>query len=168
MMTGPGFQDFLIRGANDRFLTNRIDHIINANFGQFVDFTNENYAQREAAHEKGDFQPYSRWVETMQHGFRRAPVELIAYVVENDRPNTEILTANYIMANPFSSRAYGASTTFIDPEDPRDFKPSRISKYYLKGDGYITEWNDVLQALHVLDPGPLRVNSDFLTSADFG
>ena len=158
LMTGPEFHDFIIRGANDRLLTNRTDLIINANFGQFVDYTNENYAQRKAAHENGDFQPYSRWVETMQHGFRRAPVELIAYVVENDRPYTEILTANYIMANPFSARAYGASTTFIDPEDPRDFKPSRIAKYYLKGDGYITEWNDVLQALRVLDPGPLRVN----------
>ena len=158
MMTGHEFHDFIIRGANDRLLTNRTDHIINANFGQFVDFTNENYAQREAANESGDFQPYSRWVETMQHGFRRAPVELIAYVVENDRPYTEILTADYIMANPFAARAYGASTTFKDANDPREFRPSEIASYYREGEDFIYERDRTVDATRIIDPGSLRTD----------
>ena len=60
----------------------------------------------------------------MQHGFRRAPLELIAHVVESDLPYTEILTADYIMANPMAAAAYGASTRFDNPEDEHEFKSS--------------------------------------------
>ena len=40
----------------------------------------------------------------------RAPLELIAHVAENDLPYTDVLTADYIMANPMAAAAYGAST----------------------------------------------------------
>ena len=70
---------------------------------------------------------------------QRAPLELIAHVVENDRPYTEILTADYIMANPMAAAAYGASTRFEDPEDHHEFKPSRIVSYYRQGDGFEVE-----------------------------
>lgn len=36
-------------------------------------------------------------------GLGRMPLELVAYVVRNNRPFTEILTADYIMVNPFSA-----------------------------------------------------------------
>ena len=66
----------------------------------------------------------------VQHGARRAPLELIAHVVENDLPYTEILTADYIMANPMAAGAYGAPTRFDDPEDVHEFRPSRFVTYY--------------------------------------
>ena len=47
--------------------------------------------------------------------FVRAPLELIAHVAENDLPYTEILTANYVMANPMAAEAFGAATTFENP-----------------------------------------------------
>lgn len=37
----------------------------------------------------------------------REPIELIVYVVRNNRPFTEIVTANYFMVNAYSARAYG-------------------------------------------------------------
>ena len=92
----------------------------------------------------------------MQHGARRAPLELIAHVVENDRPYTEILTADYIMANPWAAAAYGASEDFDHPQAlANEFEPTRFVTYYRKGDGYESEYDPVLGATQVFDPGPL-------------
>jgi hypothetical protein len=42
----------------------------------------------------------------------KEPLQLIRHIVENDRPFTEILTADYIMVNPYSARVYGAAASF--------------------------------------------------------
>ena len=95
----------------------------------------------------------------MQYGFRRAPLALIAHVVENDRPYTEILTADYIMANPMAAKAYGAPTHhFDDLDDIHEFKPSSIESYYRQGEGIETEFDRVIGALHILKPGPLTTD----------
>ena len=154
LMTGPAFHDFLIRGANDRLLTNRDDFgIIDQDY--FVDLVREKYRRKKAAHLSGDSRSFGDWFGKVEHGARRAPVELIAHVVENDLPYTEILTADYIMANPYAARAYGATTIFDDPSDPREFKPSRILSYYRKGDGFEAEYDRVIDATRIIDPGPL-------------
>ena len=79
-------------------------------------------------------------------------------MVENDRPYTEILTADYIMANPMVAASYGASTRFDDFEDPHEFKPSRIASYYRHTDGYEAEDDPVIDAYRVIDPGPLHTD----------
>ena len=161
LMSGPEFHEFLIRGANDRLLTDRIrDQVIDINSGYFVDFDNEGYRRKKAAHESGDEDAYWRWVHKTRYGFRRAPLELIAHVAENDRPYTEILTADYIMANPYAARAYGDDRTrFDDPEDFNEFRPSRILRYYRKGDdGFVQEYDPVIDARRVTDPGALHTD----------
>ena len=35
------------------------------------------------------------------------PMQLVEYIVRNDRPFTEIVTADYIMVTPYSARGYG-------------------------------------------------------------
>lgn len=40
------------------------------------------------------------------YGFARAPVELIKYIIQNNRPFTEIVTADYTMINPYSAVIY--------------------------------------------------------------
>ena len=158
LMTGPQFHEFLIRTANDRLLTDRdIDAIVNS-YGYFVDYTNENYLRRKAALESGTgraLHDYYDWDDGVQHGARRAPLELIAHVVENHLPYTEVLTADYIMANPWAAAAYGASTRFDDPQDVHEFKPSRIVSYYRHGHGTKIEEDRVVGANRVLNPGPL-------------
>ena len=158
LMEGPEFHEFLTRAANDRLLTDRnIGQVIDHNVGRyFVDFVNESYRRREAAFGIGKPGQYYDWNDRSQHGFRRAPVELIAHVVENDLPYTEILTADYIMANPWAARGYGASTTFDDPEDLYEFRPSRIVSYYREGEGFVSEYDPALGSTRVLDPGPLH------------
>ena len=161
LMTGPEFHEFLIRAANDRLLTEREGQVIDALVG-YVDFVNEVYRRRAAAHEGGkerDFLEFTDWYDIVQHGFRRAPLALIAHVVENDLPYTEILTADYIMANPWAAKAYGAPTShFDDPGDMHEFKPTQIVKYYRRGDGYIREFDRVVGAERIIDPGPLTTD----------
>ncbi len=69
------------------------------------------------------------------------PLELIEYVVRNNRPMSEILTANYFMVNGFSAKSYGIPTcsgfgcgtiqpssnnsvTFKNELDPNEFRPA--------------------------------------------
>ena len=159
LMKGPEFHEFLIRGANDRLLTDReTAPILNQFELQFVDFTNENYRRRAATRASGsarEAQATEEWYNSVQYGARRAPLELIAHVVENDLPYTEILTADYIMANPWAARAYGAATKFANPKDVHEFRPSQIVRYYRKGDGFKHEYDTDVEAPRVLDAGPL-------------
>ena len=157
LMTGPEFHEFLIRASNDRLLTDRDDFGIIDNVS-FVEFARETYRRRKAAYERGDVDDheYWRWYNRVQHGARRAPLELVAHVAENDLPYTEILTADYIMANPMAAKAYGAPTDhFEDPTDFNEFKPSSIEAYYREGEGFEVENDPVLNADLIINPGPL-------------
>lgn len=68
----------------------------------------------------------------------REPLELIAYVVRENLPFTEILNADYTVVNPFSARSYGlvdndgnclveeCGLNFPDMNDPNDWQKARI------------------------------------------
>ena len=154
LMTGPGFHEFLIRAANDRLLTDRGAFIGHG----FVDYIDEFYRRAVAAHASGDdrdFDDLSIWNDHVHHGVRRAPLELIAHVVENDLPYTEILTADYVMANPMAAASYGASTHFDDPEDVHEFKASRYVSYYRPSEGLVIEYDPEVEADRLISTGPL-------------
>ena len=86
LMTGPEF----------RLLTDRVDgDVIARHARHFVEYTNEAFRRLKAAHESGNEREYFDWKDKVQHGARRAPLELIAHVVENDLPYTEVLTATH-------------------------------------------------------------------------
>jgi hypothetical protein len=57
----------------------------------------------------------------------RESLELIAYVVKNDRPFSEILTADYTVVNPFSATMYGVSPAFKDATDVREFVEAKVT-----------------------------------------
>ena len=155
LMRGSEFHEFLIRAGNDRLLTERRGWTIDPNQPHLVGFTNEAYRRKKAALASGDERELNDWMDRTQFGFRRAPLELIAYVATTDRPYTEILTADYIMANSWAAKAYGASTRFSDPGDIFEFRPSKIAKYYRFDDGFEWEYDPIVQHAYVPDPGPL-------------
>ena len=155
LMKGSEFHEFLIRGANDRLLTERRGRVIDHHAAFLIEHTREAYRRAKVGFETGDRRYLYDWDDRVQHGARRAPLELIAHVVENDRPYTEILTADYIMANPWSAEAYGASTRFRDPEDLHEFRPSRIESYHRHGEGFDSEYDPAIGGVRILDPGPL-------------
>ena len=67
----------------------------------------------------------------MNDAVAQAPLELIAYVVRNDLPFTEVLTADYMVVNPFSARAFGVDgdLEFDDTDDPYEFRAARAGDY---------------------------------------
>ena len=155
LMTGPQFHEFLIRASNDRLLTDREDFGI-IDRVNFVEFTREKYRRSKAAYESGNDLALWQWYIRVQHGARRAPLELIAHVAENDLPYTEILTADYIMANPPAAAAYGAPTHhFEDPTDFDEFRPSSIEAYYREGEDFEVEYDPVIEADLIVNPGTL-------------
>ena len=163
LMTGRGFHDFLIRSANDRLLTDaELESVVQGNEPRFVAHTNKLWELADQAVKNGYdrlswYPPYRFYSQAVQYGMARAPLELIAHVVENDLPYTEILTADYIMANPEAALAYGADTEFDDPEDPTEFKPSEILSYYRRDNSQILE-RDPLRGRRVINPGNLRTD----------
>ena len=142
MMTGPEFHEFLIRGANDRLLTDSLGWediladghtgvIANNNYSQFSGYEAERERLQAGGRsaDGGYSDEYYEWFHEVRFGARRAPLELIAHVAENDLPYTEILTADYIMANAATAGAYSAPVAFDDPDDPFEFQPTRIRGY---------------------------------------
>ena len=71
--------------------------------------------------------PEGRQREQVNRAIAREPIDLMAYIVRNDRPFTEILTADYTVVNPFSAPIYGVNAEFKDPNDYREFKEARLS-----------------------------------------
>ena len=62
----------------------------------------------------GDEELIYQWIRGISHGLAREPLELIAHVIENELPYTEILTADYTMVNPQLAVAYRSDVDFVD------------------------------------------------------
>ena len=161
LMTGPEFREFLVRASNDRLLTDREDGVLDGNeSAPFVDYINKSTTFCEAEAMGGDPSYQREWEDAVQYAAVRAPLELIAHIAENDLPYTEILTADYIMANPQAAEAYGATTEFDDSTDVDEFKPSKFTKYYLRDDSRILRepLADSDCEEYIVDPGNLPVD----------
>ena len=162
LMDGPKFHDFLIRASNDRLLTDRQLNrgtLRPALTREFVVLARKHVQLLRTALARGYRQPradpdFRRWKRALDYGLARAPLELIAHVIENDRPYPEILTADYVMANSVTAEAFGSSTEFVDESDPTEFQPSRISAYYRTDESKKEELSDVVGRI-IHDPGNL-------------
>ncbi|MCZ0942145.1 MAG: DUF1588 domain-containing protein [Gammaproteobacteria bacterium] len=156
LMTGPGFHSFLIRSANDRLLTDRENYVLSSDSdGPLVEYVNEWVRRCEQSGGETYGEAFDLWWRGVQYGARRAPLELIAHVVQNDLPYTEILTADYIMANPWTAPAYGSATAFDNPDDVHEFKPSKYVSHYLRDGSRETEYSDGC-GRRIVDPGDLH------------
>ena len=65
------------------------------------------------------------------YGIAKAPLELIANVVRTDQPFTDIVTANYVMVNPYSATLYSANVgggfNYPASADMNDFRQASLS-----------------------------------------
>lgn len=74
----------------------------------------------------------ARWklADVYREALLREPLELIAHIVRNERPFSELATADYIMVTPYTSRGYGIFETikdeFKNPEDPFEYIPAKL------------------------------------------
>ena len=78
--------------------------------------------------DSGDIEYLAHSRDAVQAAIAREPLNLIAYIACNDRPFTEILTADYTVFNGYGARSLSLGhLEFDDPEDPNELKPTRLS-----------------------------------------
>ena len=123
MQADPGFYGRLKEIFNDLLLT---DKYAQRNNRPRDNFDLANFAGEMFFDDLGDTEQ-----RNANYGMARAPLELIADVVRNDRPFTDILTANYVMVNPYSAEIMNVnpaagfrfgSTNNVANHDPDDFR----------------------------------------------
>jgi hypothetical protein len=89
---------------------------------QHWDFSNLPEAERERAGWK--------LADVYRDALLQEPLRMIEYIVRNDRPFTEIATADYIMVSPHTARGYGIFDSikdqFKNPEDPFEYIPAKL------------------------------------------
>jgi hypothetical protein len=111
LMTEDAFYDRLREGFNDIFLTVGYDDVPeNA-------LSYEHFSKTRGWTQKYDLSHIADEKERRKAGYKLSddyrkamlgePMKLIEYIVRNDRPFTEIVTADYIMVTPYTSRGYG-------------------------------------------------------------
>ncbi|MBT5604258.1 MAG: DUF1588 domain-containing protein [Gammaproteobacteria bacterium] len=115
------FPQFLARAANDRLLTDAfIDGTpieqSNINGNGFYPLGSNAQAEIQAQGSEGSFYWQHKW-DHWAWGLARAPVELIAYIVDNDRDYREVVTADYMMMN-YAVNDFLAGGASFDPGDP--------------------------------------------------
>ncbi|MFT5484135.1 MAG: hypothetical protein ACI9GW_002797, partial [Halieaceae bacterium] len=127
LMQGEGFHKFLIEGANDRLLTekwlgNRLANTFLPYYPDLANFFYDNY-------ESGNLAALVGVTNGIDFGYARSPLELIAYVVEEEKPYTEILTADYTMVNPPLVLPYRADVEFVDESNIDQWLPATVDGY---------------------------------------
>lgn len=120
-MAGPGFSQFLLESANDRLLTQGLA-------GSLFDIVDRKYYPNSAVYFAN---PSMRTRgQQISAAITEEPLRLIEYVVTQEKPYAEVLTANYIMMNPYSAEIYNKALQFSDPDNYDDWVPAQITDYF--------------------------------------
>ena len=130
MMQEEAFYERLKESWNDLFLTDRyvsgtraIDLLDEADYPTRTWYDDDLPAEPTPEQQ----QEVNRLRGLTNRAIAREALELVAHVVRNDRPFTEVLTADYRMVNPFSAKAYGVSgVAFADPNDAKEWKEAKV------------------------------------------
>lgn len=135
VMKEDAFYNRLREGFNDIFLTIGIDGNADATVLSYEHFEKSRlwYQKFDLSHIK-DENERRRAGYKLADEYRKAllgePMKLIEHIVRNDRPFTEIVTADYIMVSPYTARGYGifdeVKSSFKNPEDPFEYIPVKL------------------------------------------
>jgi len=134
VMKEDAFYDRLREGFNDIFLT------LGADGGDSNILSYDHFSATRNWFQKYDLSYIADEKERRQAGYKLAadfrkallgePMKLIEHIVRNDRPFTEIVTADYIMVTPYTARGYGifeeVKSRFQNPEDPFEYVPVKL------------------------------------------
>jgi hypothetical protein len=140
LMKEDSFYDRLREGFNDVFLTLGVDGNPDQTCLSYEHFekTRHWYAKYDLSHIKDkDKRQREEW--KIAREYREAllgePMKLIEHIVRNNRPFTEIVTADYIMVSPYTARGYGVfdevKSKFKDLNNPFEYVPVKLKA--LKG-----------------------------------
>jgi hypothetical protein len=134
VMKEDAFYDRLREGFNDIFLTVGADGNpetwLSYDHFQHTRLWYQNYNPGNIQDEKERRQASNKIAIQYREAIRGEPMKLIEYIVRNDHPFTEIITADYIMVTPYSARGYGVfdelKDKFKNPENPFEYVPVRL------------------------------------------
>ena len=144
LMVGDGFHEFIVTAANDRLLTSGLGAGLDWQFSFRDRWPAMFDYMASLPQEAPDYGYYDKPFLTSELAVRefemaviQEPLELIAHIIETDRPYTEIVTADYTMVNAFSSIGYRSGATFekkavdgqgyYDRRALTEFKPGKNS-----------------------------------------
>lgn len=125
MLREEGFYDRIREAYNDRFLTRRY-HSINGSDSAAINLLDRrDYPEADVFANMNDegTEDYQRYAND---AIAEEPTRLLEYILRNDLPYSELLTADYTVANPFSAQVYGVTADFEDETDPNEFLPVKL------------------------------------------
>ena len=143
LMEGPGFHDFLITGANDRlhtdaFLSGLTMEVGDLNNGWAFPVGAKKYYDLGSKIEDGFTHP--PWFQQWGWGMAKAPLELIAHAVEDDRSYKEVVTADYMMMNPIVSEILRGGIDFENEDNHLDYQPAKNQGQVIRDDQHQAEF----------------------------
>lgn len=122
MLTEDAFYERLVDLLNDTFLT---DMYITGDSLNRLNATTPDWPVVLKYFDKVNPMPDDQ-KKRIARAVAREPLDLISYIVRNDRPFTEILTADYTVFTPDSAYLYGVNLQFDDPNDPTELKEGTL------------------------------------------
>lgn len=136
IMKEEAYYDRLREGFNDIFLTVGYDDVPeNALSYEHFSETRHWYQKHDLSHiadENARRQAGYKLANDYRAAILGEPMKLIEHIVRNDRPFTEIVTANYIMVTPYTARGYGLfdelKPKFKNLDDPFEYIPVTLKK----------------------------------------
>jgi hypothetical protein len=132
LMAGEGFEAFLMESANDRLLTDKFRDSSSSALGQLGGEYEYPHLYDRIDAAGNDQARWQEWLLT-NDAVAQEPLRLIVNVVTKERPYTEILTADYMMVNPWSGVPYQAGIAFPDANDFDDWREAQNHGYRLPG-----------------------------------
>lgn len=135
VMKEDAFFDRIREGFDDIFLTRGVDD----NAETVLSY--DHFEKTRLWYQKFDLSHIKDEKERRQAGYKLAndyraamlgePMKLIEHIVREERPFTEIVTADYIMVTPYTARGYGVfeelKSKFKNPDDPFEYVPVKLT-----------------------------------------
>ena len=140
LMQEDAFYERLLEGFNDIFLMQGVDGAAERILG-YRNFGNTRlWYQKVKFEEIADKKERQQAKYALARRYRKSvlhePYALIEHIVRNDRPFTEIITADYLMVSPYTAKGYGIfeelKDQFKDPEDHMEFIPAKLKQLSLR------------------------------------
>jgi len=128
-MTGPAFDRFLEETGDTWFLTAGV--VVR---GDNRGYEAVDYPSAAAVINNANTVPQADRT-AFEVATRREPIELMKYIVKNDKPWTDMVAGNYTVVNGVVARFLTSTVTgtFVNPADNMEFLPAQIASQRLGG-----------------------------------